>query len=76
MTYEHSLAKIAAEGRRYDHPGDHINLALAERVEALVDGVEALVGEMAKMNGYLAVLVQINPKMDALVAATKARPLP
>lgn len=56
----------ASAGTRYDHVGDHIALALAERVEALA-------AEMAAMNGHLAVLAELAPKMDALVEATRGR---
>lgn len=77
MTYQYSIAdlatmkppSVAQRGIRYDHIGDHIALALAERVEALAT-------EMVKMNGLLAVLVQINPKLDALVEATKRKATP
>lgn len=74
MAYQYSIAGLATmekppsarQGARYDYIGDHIALALAERIEALV-------AEMAKMNGYLVILTQINPKLDALVEATKGK---
>lgn len=74
MPYQYSIAQLATmqeptstpPRRRYDYIGDYIALALAERLEALV-------AEMAKMNDHLAVLIQINPKLDALVQATKSK---
>lgn len=76
MPYQFSITELqrmqkpasAQATSRYDYIGDYINLALAERLEALV-------AEMATMNGYLAVLTQINPKLDALVEATKTKTL-
>ena len=73
MTFIYDLKELAAgkrpalaqAGQRYDHIDDHINLALAERLEALVTAVET-------MNGHLAVIAQIGPKVDELVKATKA----
>ena len=57
----------ASAGTRYDHVGDHIGLALAERVEALAT-------EMATMNGHLAAIIELFAlKMDALTEVTRTR---
>lgn len=81
MTYQYSIAELATmqqpssatHGTRYDYIGDHIALALAERVEAMVTAAEALVAAVETLNGYLATLAQIGPKLDKLVEATRGK---
>ena len=68
-TYLHDLSNLTAQAStgRVDHIGDLINLALIERIEALVT-------EMAAMNLNLCELCElktINTKLDALIQATK-----
>ena len=71
--YKHDLETINTEGRRDDHPEYRIAKAMIERVEALVEVMTTVAEQMAIQNGHLAVLVQINPKLDALVEATKGK---
>ena len=51
MAYLYALAELSKGVGRKDNTGDYINLALVERIEALVD-------QLATMNAYMAEMVQ------------------
>lgn len=71
MPYQFTITELqrmqkptsAMAADRYDYIGDYINLALAERLEALA-------AQMGLLNTNMQALLA---KMDALVTATKSR---